>query len=185
MRKVKCECNTKIYNKTKSTSNLSFLMRRRNARDPATLHRSPMLIKFVSGPTRRGSNPAIVNSNTNGLYIWTNTQHWHYGTFLTFYQQHTAYSSELKCWTATTSLGREGHKTTNHLNNSELTRQHHEAFVQLAWSLPGRQRLHCLRYSPVVYIQTHNAKWNPQAVMIILQHYISNILYSTLHGFQF
>ena len=47
----------KAANTTTDTSNLSSLMRRRNAFDPATLHRSPMLMKFVSGPIRRGSKP--------------------------------------------------------------------------------------------------------------------------------
>ena len=60
-----------LSKKTSSlTSYLSSLMRRRNAREPATLHLSPMLMKFVSGPIRSGSSPRIFNTRTNtGLHI--------------------------------------------------------------------------------------------------------------------
>ena len=42
---------------TRFTSNLLSLTILQKTRDPATLHRSPMLMKFVNGPTRNGSKP--------------------------------------------------------------------------------------------------------------------------------
>ena len=50
------------------------LIKRRNLRDPATLHRSPTLIKFISGVCSNSSNPESHSLSGVVAGIWGDTQ---------------------------------------------------------------------------------------------------------------